>query len=154
MKNEVSDTKLNELLAQAEKDGIQKLVVGAVIVDDGKVLFLERKADDFMGGLVELPSGTIDEGEDLLTSLAREVKEETGLEVVSVDGFISTFDYRSASGKKTRQFNFKVTTAGSVHLDGEEHIARHWVAPDSDEYSKLNISDAVREVSTKISDAL
>lgn len=146
MISRVSDAKLNDLLTQAEKDGVQKLVVGAVIVADGKVLFLERRTDDFMGGLVELPSGTVDEGEDLLTALAREVKEEAGLDAVSIDECIDTFDYRSASGKKTRQFNFKVTTDGTVHLDGEEHVTHHWVAPDSDEYSKLNISDAVREV--------
>lgn len=99
MKSNISDAKLKELLDQADADGIQKVVVGAVVAEEGKVLFLERKPDDFLGGLVELPSGTVDEGEELLPALAREVKEETGLDVESVDEFINTFDYTSGSGK-------------------------------------------------------
>jgi len=149
MESNVSDVKLKELLGQADADGIQKVVVGAVVADEGKVLFLERKPDDFMGGLVELPSGTVDEGEELLSALAREVNEETGLDVDSVDEFISIFDYTSGSGKNTRQFNFLVSASGTVRLDGEEHVGHRWLEPDSDEYRQLNISDAVKEVIQK-----
>lgn len=93
---------------QAQADGIQKLVVGAVVRIDGKFLVLERDPDDFMGGLVELPSGTVGPGEEPLTALAREVAEETGLTVSAVAKYLGSFDYTSGSGKKTRQLNFLV----------------------------------------------
>ena len=41
-------------------------------------------------------------------ALAREVAEETGLRVTRVEKFLWYFDYRSGSGKRTRQFNFLV----------------------------------------------
>lgn len=35
-----------------------------------------RKQDDYLGGLDELPSGHVEQGERALTALRREVKEE------------------------------------------------------------------------------
>ena len=49
-----------------KRDGIQKVVVGAVICKDNTVLLLKRQADDCMGDLVELPSGTVDTNESIV----------------------------------------------------------------------------------------
>ena len=89
MHSKIKNTLLEQLISESKAQGIQKLVVGAVIKLDGKFLLLERMPSDFMGGLVELPSGAVDSGEDLLTALAREVQEETGLLVKSVNEVIS-----------------------------------------------------------------
>lgn len=147
MQTNVDNNTIKQLVATAQQDGVQKLVVGAVIRKDGKVLLLERIPSDFMGGLVELPSGTVDAGEDLLTALAREVQEETGLAVTSVLAYLGPFDYTSGSGKKTRQFNFLVETApGEVKLEPTEHQAHYFVAPSDEAFNTLNISDATKEV--------
>jgi 8-oxo-dGTP diphosphatase len=51
---------LDDLARTAAQDGIEKIVVGAVIAsEDGKVLLLHRPADDYLGGLWELPSGGV-----------------------------------------------------------------------------------------------
>lgn len=147
MQSNIDHNFIQQLLAESQKDGIQKLVVGAVIRQDNKFLFLERVPSDFMGGLVELPSGTVDAGEDLLTALVRETKEETGLTITSVLAHLGSFDYASGSGKKTRQFNFLVEVVpGEVKLSPTEHQAYHFVAPTDEAFTTLNISDAVREV--------
>ena len=79
------DSKLiDTLVSTAKQDGIEKLVVGCVIEMNGKILLLRRVPDDFMGGLVELPSGTVDPDEDLITALKRETAEETGLTIIAV----------------------------------------------------------------------
>ena len=68
----------NYLLEKAKDEGIIKNVVGAIITNEqGKILILSRKKDDFMGGIDELPSGNMEPGEDITNALIREVKEET-----------------------------------------------------------------------------
>lgn len=132
---------------QAQADGIQKLVVGAVVRIDGKFLVLERDPDDFMGGLVELPSGTVDPGEEPLTALAREVAEETGLTVSAVAKYLGSFDYTSGSGKKTRQLNFLVEVdPGEIKLDPAEHRAHYLVLSSDPAFHVLNISDATKRI--------
>lgn len=112
----VDDSYLAQLVATATTDGVVQLVVGAVIIDtasgDRRVLVLDRDQDDFMGGIEELPSGKVESGESLLEALEREVLEETGLEVVKVLGHVFAFDYRSASGRHSRQHNFAVDVSG------------------------------------------
>lgn len=147
MQSNVDHDIVKQLVAIAQQEGVQKLVVGAVIRRDDKFLLLERIPSDFMGGLVELPSGTVDVGEDLLTALTREVQEETGLAITSVLAYLGSFDYTSGSGKKTRQFNFLVeTTQGEIKLEPTEHQAHHLVVPSDEAFNTLNISDATKAV--------
>jgi mutator protein MutT len=54
--------------------------VGAVIVQDGQVLLVQRGRDP-MRGHWTLPGGVLEVGESLAEGVAREVREETGLEV-------------------------------------------------------------------------
>jgi 8-oxo-dGTP diphosphatase len=54
--------------------------VGAVIVQDGKVLLVKRKHEP-LAGQWSLPGGAVEVGETLEACLVREMLEETGLEV-------------------------------------------------------------------------
>lgn len=138
----VDSTLLEDLTRTAAADGIAKTVVGAVITSgDGRVLLLRREAGDFLEGLWELPSGGVDPGESLVGALKREVVEETGLDVTSVDGYLGHFDYQSKSGKRTRQFNFTAAVAeGDVQLT--EHDAHEW----ADRSGQERVSSAVQGV--------
>src|SRR5258705_5257181 len=64
--------------------------VGAVIVDDGKVVLIRRKYEPLKGHW-SLPGGMVEIGEPLETALTREMQEETGL-VVDVGPVIEVFD--------------------------------------------------------------
>ncbi len=57
-----------------------KPTAGALCVDDGHVL-LARRAHPPFEGFWDIPGGFLDEGEDPLDGLRRELREETGLEV-------------------------------------------------------------------------
>jgi 8-oxo-dGTP diphosphatase len=148
----VADHDIAALERQAASDGIQKRVAGAVVVNErGDVLLLRRAADDFMGGLVELPSGNVDAGEDMLTGLVREVSEETGLAVHAIERYLGSFDYLSGSGKKARQFNFRVNpqTPIQITLSGE-HTEHFWMDPKTVGTSTLSISAQTRAIIASI----
>ena len=147
MQSNIEHGIIQQLVIDAQKDGVQKLVVGAVICKNHKFLLLERVLSDFMGGFVEIPSGTVESGEDLLTALAREVQEETGLVVISVLEYLGSFDYRSSSGEKTRHFNFIVEVEdGKIKINPTEHQAYYLVALSDAAFTTLNISDATKQI--------
>jgi len=135
---------INLLVERAKKEGIERFVAGAVIMIKGKVLILRRAKDDFMGGIYELPSGKVEQNESIEQALYREVKEETGLKIKSILSYLSSFDYESASGKKTRQFNFLVTTEDREIKISEEHDDYKFVG--KEEINFYNITDNVREI--------
>ena len=131
-----------QLAAEARSDGVHQLVVGAVIANDGQILLLRRAQDDFMGGIYELPSGKVEPGETLDLALRREVEEETVLYITAITGYLGSFDYTSASGKKSRLVNFTTTvaTAGPVRL--QEHDDYLWTTPDAE----APVTDAVKAI--------
>ena len=64
--------------------------VGAVILDDGKVVLVKRKYEP-LAGQWSLPGGRLELGETLESGLAREMLEETGLRV-QVGPVVDVFD--------------------------------------------------------------
>jgi 8-oxo-dGTP diphosphatase len=133
---------IEKLVSQAQEQQVQRFVVGALIDVNDKVLCLKRASDDFMPGLYELPSGKVEDGESLLDALKRETKEESALDIQSIDQYLGYFDYTSGSGKLTRQFNFAVTATGRVQLEPKEHEGYAWL--NSTEVKGYNISNEVK----------
>ncbi|MBU1849659.1 MAG: NUDIX domain-containing protein [Nanoarchaeota archaeon] len=132
----------NDLIKKAGE--IIRFIVGAVIVIDSKVLLLQRPEVDFMGGIYEFPSGKVEIGESLLAALHREVKEETGLNILKIIKYVGHFDYESKIGKKTRQFNFAVIVSDSSKLKLTEHDNYIWSR--EEELSKYEVTDCVKEI--------
>lgn len=129
------------LIKNGKEEGIVKNVVGAIILNEkNQVLIMSRKTDDFMVGIDELPSGNMEQGENIYDALIREVKEETNLDVVNVKSYIGSFDYISGSGKKARQYNFVLDVKNTENIILTEH----------DEYNWLTIEEIRR--SNKITD--
>ena len=58
--------------------------VGAVVVDQGRVLLVQRGHEPSKGKW-SLPGGMLELGESLTQGVAREVKEETGLNVEAIE---------------------------------------------------------------------
>lgn len=57
-------------------------VVAGFLERDGKVLLVKRPSHKKRGGLWEFPGGKIEEGESPEEALARELKEELGIEII------------------------------------------------------------------------
>ncbi len=61
------------------KNIISRTAVRAVIFKGNEMLFLKSNRGDY-----KLPGGGVDENEDLISALKREIKEETGYECIEV----------------------------------------------------------------------
>jgi 8-oxo-dGTP diphosphatase len=80
------------------------LAASAAIVRDGKILVV-RRARPPANGLYTLPGGVVEIGETLIEAVAREVREETALEIepVGLAGFRETI-VRDADSRVERHF--------------------------------------------------
>jgi 8-oxo-dGTP diphosphatase len=64
--------------------------VGGVVIDNGRALLIKRGSEPLLGQW-SIPGGTLELGESLQQGVARELLEETGLEVRVLD-MIEAFD--------------------------------------------------------------
>src|SRR5687767_9475682 len=72
--------------------------VGGVVLRDGKVLLIQRGKEPLKGRWV-IPGGTVEVGETLEEAVAREVREETGIEVRARE-VVLVFDRIERSGNE------------------------------------------------------
>lgn len=56
-------------------------MVGAAILDRGELLACRRIGPPHLCGLYEFPGGKVEPGEDPVTALVREVREELGIDI-------------------------------------------------------------------------
>jgi mutator protein MutT len=106
--------------------------VGAVIVQDGKVLIVKR-AHEPRKGEWSLPGGRVELGETLIEATGREIREETGLEV-DVGALIELFDrIHHRDGGVQYHFviaDFLCTPCGGSLAAADDALDAAWVRPD------------------------
>jgi ADP-ribose pyrophosphatase YjhB (NUDIX family) len=74
--------------------------VGAVIVEDGRVLLARRGTEPLLGRWT-LPGGLLEVGESLTAGVVREVREETGLTVEPLE-LVELLDRIHRDGERVR----------------------------------------------------
>jgi 8-oxo-dGTP diphosphatase len=57
------------------------VAVGVILDRNRNILITRRDPDSHQGGLWEFPGGKVEDGESLVAALARELREELGIEV-------------------------------------------------------------------------
>jgi mutator protein MutT len=122
-------TKFDFLLSQAKKDKIARFCVAAVILNkEGKVLVCQRnKQKKVAPGAWHMPGGGVDEGENIGEAIARELKEELSLEVVSVDSFSGVLHDYPADGGMHRTAFIILEAKGKIILN-EENEAYQFIS--------------------------
>lgn len=96
-------------------------IVNAIILKDNKLLTIKRKIDPWPG-MYGLPGGHIEEEENRIESLKRELKEEMGLEIkVNESDFlgIETLRYKS---REFKIFFYKAEIVGGEEKPQKEEV--------------------------------
>ena len=78
--------------------------VGGVVFDGGRVLLIKRRFEP-LAGRWSLPGGALEVGETLAEGLAREMKEETGLDVI-VGPVVDVFDRITRDDEGRARFHY------------------------------------------------
>jgi 8-oxo-dGTP diphosphatase len=140
--------KVSLLSEEATKENVDKIVVGIFVQNKNSILVLKRLEDDSYPGMYEIPGGGVEMNEEITDAIIRELKEETSLEVSDILLYINSFDYRTSSGKLTRQFNFLVKTHDIDVKWHPEHQQYKWITE-----KELSSTPMTKEMHSCISNA-
>jgi ADP-ribose pyrophosphatase YjhB (NUDIX family) len=124
--------------------------VGAVIVQDGRAVIVERSTEPLKGQW-SIPGGALELGESLRQCAAREALEETGLQVEAVD-VLDVFDsiYPDPDGRARYHYVlidfFCRIIGGELRAGGDAAQAR-WIT--REELADFPIAETARKVIRK-----
>jgi len=111
-----------------------RLVVGAVIVNEGRA-FVHRRSDDraLFPGCWDVPGGHVEVGETPLDALRREVEEETGWRLRRVRAELGETRWTGSDGEPRREIDYLVEVDGDLsapRLERPKHVEVAWVGMD------------------------
>jgi 8-oxo-dGTP diphosphatase len=111
---------------EAKKPGIG---VNVFIYKGGKILLGKRKGGTAPGTWC-LPGGKLEFGEGLRLGAKREVREETGIEIESLEFVSATNDPRPNRGEHYIHFNFRAETESEPSLTEPDNFTEwKWFDP-------------------------
>jgi mutator protein MutT len=124
--------------------------VGAVIVEDGRVVLVRRGAEP-MAGEWSIPGGLVELGETMRAAAVREAQEETGL-TVEAGEVLEVLDRILPDGNGKSRFHYVLIdflcrrVAGELRAGGDAKEVR-WV--DESELKALGVAEAAAQVIRK-----
>jgi mutator protein MutT len=124
--------------------------VGAVVLEEGRVLMVKRGHPPLQGQW-SLPGGVVEVGETLREAVAREVKEETGLDV-EAGPVVEVLDrvQRADDGRVEYHYviiDYRCRLRGGRLACASDAAAAEWVA--ATEVSAYGVTPAVKRVVEK-----
>jgi len=110
---------LEQIYLQNKEDKIDAVVIAALHKEENKLVVIKQFRVPINNYIYELPAGLVDSDEDIKTTVARELKEETGLELIDINNINSidkvylspgmtdesvAFVYCTCSGKISKEY--------------------------------------------------
>lgn len=106
------------------------VAVKGVIINEGKILLVQRASGDAVGGGTwECAGGKIEFGEGLEDALVREIKEETGL-TVTVDHLLYAASFLTDPARQVIIITYLCRSTEQVIRLSEEHTDYRWCTKD------------------------
>ena len=120
------DNKVDKLPIKSKAKPVPHYHIGVgVILNNEKVLIGKRKTDQMLGGLWEFPGGKQEKGETIETTIQREIKEETTLNV-TVNDSITTVKHAYSHFKITLHAYWCTLESGQASPKSAEEL--RWVS--------------------------
>ncbi len=106
-------------------------VVSCYVEYDGRILLLYRNKEKSEGNKWGVPAGKIDAGENEYEAIIREIREETGLEIISMQAeyFKKVFVKYPAYDFVYHMFRVELKSKQDILINLREHQAFRWVVP-------------------------
>jgi 8-oxo-dGTP diphosphatase len=102
--------------------------VGAIVRDgDGRLLVVQR-ANPPAAGSWSLPGGRVEDGETDIVAAAREIREETGLDV-AVGELVGSVERDGGDGVVYAIRDYACTVRGGRLVAGDDAADARWVTP-------------------------
>jgi 8-oxo-dGTP diphosphatase len=103
------------------------VVVGAAILDQGRLLAAQRGEPPALAGGWELPGGKVEPDESEYEALVRECREELGVEIAPRDRVGG--DWPLANGMVMRVWTADLLAGEPAPI--EDHLACRWLTPET-----------------------
>lgn len=113
--------------------------VGGVIIDGGRVVLIRRRFEP-LAGEWSLPGGAVELGETLVAGAAREMREETGLEV-AVGAVVEVFDRIILDHERKVRYHFVLVdylcrpVGGTLQAGSDVDAARFTLPEELEQYA-------------------
>lgn len=107
-----------------------KIVVGAAVVDGGRLLVAQRAEPPDMRGRWELPGGSVEDGESETDAVVRELHEELAYAVVVQGRLGPDVPVTGRTGESLVLRFYRCAPADGAVPVALEHLALRWVAAD------------------------
>ncbi|MGL5328269.1 MAG: NUDIX hydrolase [Peptostreptococcaceae bacterium] len=80
-----SEEELRKMYLENKEDKIDAVVIAALHKTENKLVIIKQFRVPINKYIYELPAGLVDSGENMETTVKRELKEETGLDLISIN---------------------------------------------------------------------
>ncbi|MFJ6554397.1 (deoxy)nucleoside triphosphate pyrophosphohydrolase [Streptomyces luteogriseus] len=106
----------------------ERIVVGAALVEDGRLLAARRSAPVELAGRWELPGGKVEPGETAEAALARELREELGVDA-EVGGRVPG-EWLLRAPYVLHVWTARLRPGSAAPEPLQDHDALRWLGPD------------------------
>jgi len=129
------------LIEDAKKEGIDTVVISALVKKNKKVLLIEDHHEE--RAFYQFPTVILKEGEIILHALERAITEITSMKLKKVVAYLGHYDLENEA-KRKRCYHFVTEVEDPYALEETTHLAFAWL--DVQEAVGYPITDHVREM--------
>lgn len=134
-----SKDELKEVYLEGKEDKIDAVVIAAFHESENKLVLIKQFRVPINNYIYELPAGLVDNDESMENTVARELKEETGLELVRINDVKSRQKVYLSPGMTDESVAF-------VYCTCEGELSEEFLEDDEDIESMLISKEQAKEI--------
>lgn len=134
-----SEDELKEVYLEGKEDKIDAVVIAAFHESENKLVLIKQFRVPINNYIYELPAGLVDNDESMESTVARELKEETGLELVRINDVKSRQKVYLSPGMTDESVAF-------VYCTCEGELSNEFLEDDEDIESMLISKEQAKKI--------